>query len=97
MPCSSMPRPASTALILIAASTLLCACSPAAQNENGRVPGGTNQQEAINAAGDMGGANRSEEHTSELQSLMRISYAVFCLKKKTNNSKTYKINQQSII
>src|SRR3546814_5457926 len=27
---------------------------------------------------------RSEEHTSELQSLMRISYAVFCLKKKTN-------------
>src|SRR3546814_1660122 len=28
--------------------------------------------------------NRSEEHTSELQSLMRISYAVFCLKKKTN-------------
>src|SRR3546814_9379716 len=28
------------------------------------------------------GAHRSEEHTSELQSLMRISYAVFCLKKK---------------
>src|SRR3546814_9274262 len=30
----------------------------------------------------MGGKPRSEEHTSELQSLMRISYAVFCLKKK---------------
>src|SRR3546814_3563771 len=30
-------------------------------------------------------ANRSEEHTSELQSLMRISYAVFCLKKKNKN------------
>src|SRR3546814_1833152 len=30
-----------------------------------------------------GDAGRSEEHTSELQSLMRISYAVFCLKKKT--------------
>src|SRR3546814_1740661 len=30
-----------------------------------------------------GGLNRSEEHTSELQSLMRISYAVFCLKKNT--------------
>src|SRR3546814_13490452 len=29
---------------------------------------------------------RSEEHTSELQSLMRISYAVFCLKKKTNKT-----------
>src|SRR3546814_2674668 len=37
-----------------------------------------------------GGVRRSEEHTSELQSLMRISYAVFCLKKKkthiTNNN-----------
>src|SRR3546814_8178119 len=31
-----------------------------------------------------GRGQRSEEHTSELQSLMRISYAVFCLKKKTN-------------
>src|SRR3546814_3062284 len=32
---------------------------------------------------DAGSDRRSEEHTSELQSLMRISYAVFCLKKKT--------------
>src|SRR3546814_11905215 len=31
------------------------------------------------------GPGRSEEHTSELQSLMRISYAVFCLKKKNEN------------
>src|SRR3546814_3686547 len=31
---------------------------------------------------NMGGKSRSEEHTSELQSLLRISYAVFCLKKK---------------
>src|SRR3546814_2293838 len=31
-------------------------------------------------------AGRSEEHTSELQSLMRISYAVFCLKKKTTRN-----------
>src|SRR3546814_10478921 len=31
---------------------------------------------------------RSEEHTSELQSLMRISYAVFCLKKKKRNKQT---------
>src|SRR3546814_14269652 len=30
---------------------------------------------------------RSEEHTSELQSLMRISYSVFCLKKKKNNKR----------
>src|SRR3546814_5397834 len=36
--------------------------------------------------------DRSEEHTSELQSLMRISYAVFCLKKK--NKKYYQKNQE---
>src|SRR3546814_2849951 len=34
-----------------------------------------------------GGGDRSEEHTSELQSLMRISYAVFCLKKKKKQAK----------
>src|SRR3546814_8806813 len=34
-------------------------------------------------------AIRSEEHTSELQSLMRLSYAVFCLKKKTQKQHTY--------
>src|SRR3546814_5467882 len=44
-------------------------------------------------SGELSAANaalldRSEEHTSELQSLMRISYAVFCLKKKKNNTKT---------
>src|SRR3546814_9193761 len=37
-----------------------------------------------------GVSKRSEEHTSELQSLMRISYAVFCLKKKKNTQKNYK-------
>src|SRR3546814_10904655 len=36
-----------------------------------------------------GRENRSEEHTSELQSLMRISYAVFCLKKKNTQKKKY--------
>src|SRR3546814_7644614 len=38
------------------------------------------------AEGGEFGGRRSEEHTSELQSLMRISYAVFCLKKKTNKN-----------
>src|SRR3546814_7151276 len=37
---------------------------------------------------------RSEEHTSELQSLMRISYAVFCLKKKTRNLTNLNINRK---
>src|SRR3546814_9969367 len=38
------------------------------------------------------GGVRSEEHTSELQSLMRISYAVFCLKKKKTTTKTANIH-----
>src|SRR3546814_8902542 len=37
--------------------------------------------------------NRSEEHTSELQSLMRISYAVFCLKKKKRINQTTQYTQ----
>src|SRR3546814_9108978 len=36
-----------------------------------------------------GSRGRSEEHTSELQSLMRISYAVFCLKKKKHSNRSY--------
>src|SRR3546814_10903539 len=40
---------------------------------------------------------RSEEHTSELQSLMRISYAVFCLKKKTTETSTKIKHQQKKI
>src|SRR3546814_1865548 len=43
-------------------------------------------QPAIRAAGQHTDIDRSEEHTSELQSLMRISYAVFCLKKKNHTS-----------
>src|SRR3546814_4933789 len=42
----------------------------------------THRDEAVSGA-----VVRSEEHTSELQSLMRISYAVFCLKKKKNTKK----------
>src|SRR3546814_7948493 len=40
---------------------------------------------------------RSEEHTSELQSLMRISYAVFCLKKKKNKHDKHQLRQYSIM
>src|SRR3546814_10068264 len=44
--------------------------------------------------GDTDQYGRSEEHTSELQSLMRISYAVFCLKKKkTTNEHTAKVHK----
>src|SRR3546814_6397797 len=61
-----------------------------AADERCRVRG----MEHVYVAGDAGSypgpewmaKQRSEEHTSELQSLMRISYAVFCLKKKTTNN-----------
>src|SRR3546814_4151721 len=58
-----------------------------ARNEAGFIAGnvaGTASMIAAAAAADV----RSEEHTSELQSLMRISYAVFCLKKKNNTTTT---------
>src|SRR3546814_3749449 len=45
---------------------------------------------------DVGAAERSEEHTSELQSLMSISYAVFCLKKKKQQQTLNTNNQYSI-
>src|SRR3546814_9277783 len=59
-------------------------------------PNGSTQRVAAWNKPPMCGAtsSRSEEHTSELQSLMRISYAVFCLKKKKNQ--THKENRVSI-
>src|SRR3546814_5581076 len=51
---------------------------------------------AIQRPGPSGHSIRSEEHTSELQSLMRISYAVFCLKKK-NTTKTPPTNYQNTL
>src|SRR3546814_7504428 len=46
---------------------------------------------------DGGGMHRSEEHTSELQSLMRISYAVFCLKQKTQTKHDRHQHTNSIV
>src|SRR3546814_6707078 len=58
-----------------------------------RVPGLHAALELLFAEADR--VRRSEEHTSELQSLMRISYAVFCLKKKKQNTyTTYKTTIQ---
>src|SRR3546814_5097510 len=54
-----------------------------AESRHGPDAGTASAASAPPRGGDPGiGAGRSEEHTSELQSLMRISYAVFCLKKK---------------
>src|SRR3546814_6324869 len=47
------------------------------------------ERQAPVALDDRDARNRSEEHTSELQSLMRISYAVFCLKKKRSRKRQY--------
>src|SRR3546814_4109757 len=52
-----------------------------ANNQDGRCEGNF---EAVLNGPFKHNVSRSEEHTSELQSLMRISYAVFCLKKKNN-------------
>src|SRR3546814_10406139 len=49
--------------------------------------------ENIICTSDSGNVKRSEEHTSELQSLMRISYAVFCLKKKNKRNYTQTVHQ----
>src|SRR3546814_3407073 len=55
-------------------------------------PGGAEEESGSDGAEQPAGHDRrSEEHTSELQSLMRISYAVFCLKKKKN-----KQNEQQV-
>src|SRR3546814_1036223 len=69
-------------------------------NNAGSIRSGTDQAHALNGFQPFPGLlekpvfmfvnsrlTRSEEHTSELQSLMRISYAVFCLKKKKKNYK----------
>src|SRR3546814_8815719 len=48
----------------------------------------------VRRGGEFLDAQRSEEHTSELQSLMRISYAVFCLKKKRRHTKTKLITKK---
>src|SRR3546814_7779347 len=55
------------------------------ENVNPYLVGGPNLLLPSRTTAQAGMPERSEEHTSELQSLMRISYAVFCLKKKTHN------------
>src|SRR3546814_8851552 len=56
--------------------------------------GGSNYQAPGQKLGDfLADKPRSEEHTSELQSLMRTSYAVFCLKKKNQTTRHYRLNK----
>src|SRR3546814_4643819 len=68
-------------------STSSSPAAPSSAGSAGGVSAGAGSGSAVwaSAAGD---TSRSEEHTSELQSLMRISYAVFCLKKKQTTAYT---------
>src|SRR3546814_9038749 len=56
-------------------------------------PAQPQQRQHLGDRQEHAGARRSEEHTSELQSLMRISYAVFCLKKKKQKTNAPLIGQ----
>src|SRR3546814_2859295 len=66
-----------------------CASLPSASASNARLPRrfhSASMSPASSPRPRPARSSRSEEHTSELQSLMRISYAVFCLKKKKNKT-----------
>src|SRR3546814_2280428 len=67
-------------------TTLFRSCRRRSGREN--LPSGRTICAAHARSAPVPAAGRSEEHTSELQSLMRISYAVFCLKKKNKQEKT---------
>src|SRR3546814_6997225 len=71
-------------------SQSLFAQGPAAESLHDVERAGTDRVAIEEACEVVGQGERSEEHTSELQSLMRISYAVFCLKKKKTRKKRTK-------
>src|SRR3546814_6063241 len=75
-----------------------CAVKSGERGENGRSGGGRRRNQTASVGQGLGGwlrrRPRSEEHTSELQSLMRISYAVFCLKKKTTTKHSTQNTEQ---
>src|SRR3546814_8745039 len=76
-------------IAFLTAAALLAACGPANDSTTKAATAAAPAILATPQGKDVNSyANRSEEHTSELQSLMRISYAVFCLKKKKNTNKT---------
>src|SRR3546814_2057347 len=75
--------------LLIAASLARPRPAQAADNVTPDIIG---PRHGLSAFGDLKYPARSEEHTSELQSLMRISYAVFCLKKKKQQKNNHSKN-----
>src|SRR3546814_8903775 len=90
-----------TLSLVLAASLGLAACGEKAADDTAATTEDTaatvegaadGAMDAASGAADA--AARSEEHTSELQSLMRISYAVFCLKKKKHSTTTTKTTKR---
>src|SRR3546814_6500799 len=76
-----LSRPAVTKMMtLILSTSILAACAGQSREQIMPTPQSAEAERLAPQIGTFG--FRSEEHTSELQSLMRISYAVFCLKKK---------------
>src|SRR3546814_2323696 len=72
--------------VILGKSLKIAVHPPLARRDRKRIIGTREMVEADRNIAGVGQASiRSEEHTSELQSLMRISYAVFCLKKKIEN------------
>src|SRR3546814_1585016 len=72
-------------------------CNRGRTFHSGRIVAGRRDVPDVRMAGlETAPRLRSEEHTSELQSLMRISYAVFCLKKKNHHTTTVRYHQQLV-
>src|SRR3546814_8347896 len=85
---SDLPSRRSACVIRLPRAAEAAAGAAAGQGCDGAIveaaSGGHRHAAAATAGRAPGLLRRSEEHTSELQSLMRLSYAVFCLKKKTH-------------
>src|SRR3546814_1827880 len=89
-PCSSADR--TSAWVFIGRSTLLVSPT-SAQYPRSADMATTGECVVVNTCSLRLWSDRSEEHTSELQSLMRISYAVFCLNKKNDRGPTQSIDE----
>src|SRR3546814_3667307 len=93
-PARSLARPGPDRLSASVDPLSICSAQPAADHlaHPAPVQGSIAGKGIIRLDGRI--EQRSEEHTSELQSLMRISYAVFCLKKKKKPNKTKASNDK---
>src|SRR3546814_8982682 len=83
-PLAPMNRPAEAAMEMTTPVRAIIRAESDSESMNQNAAAMPNSTADSTSCWDASALDRSEEHTSELQSLMRISYAVFCLKKKTS-------------